>query len=341
MKPVINVIGGGLAGAEAAWQIAQHPDVTVKLYEMRPKKMTPAHQSQNFAELVCTNSMRSNELTNAVGLLKEEMRQFNSLIMAAADANRVPAGGALAVDRDHFSAFVTNKLLSMPNIEVIQDEVTELPRAGVTVVATGPLTSPALAEQIKQLNGQDSLHFFDAAAPIVSSDSIDMTKVYKKSRYDRGEAAYLNCPLTKGEFELFYNELVKAETAELHGFEDEGVFEGCMPIEVMAARGFKTMLFGPLKPVGLENPATGEEPFAVIQLRQDDAQATMYNIVGFQTHLKWPEQKRVFRLIPGLEQAEFIRYGVMHRNTYLNSPLLLKQNYESKMQSGLFFLLDR
>ncbi|APT19185.1 tRNA M(5)U-54 methyltransferase [Amylolactobacillus amylotrophicus DSM 20534] len=337
MKPVINVIGGGLAGAEAAWQIAQHPDVTVKLYEMRPKKMTPAHQSQNFAELVCTNSMRSNELTNAVGLLKEEMRQFNSLIMAAADANRVPAGGALAVDRDHFSAFVTNKLLSMPNIEVIQDEVTELPRAGVTVVATGPLTSPALAEQIKQLNGQDSLHFFDAAAPIVSSDSIDMTKVYKKSRYDRGEAAYLNCPLTKGEFELFYNELVKAETAELHGFEDEGVFEGCMPIEVMAARGFKTMLFGPLKPVGLENPATGEEPFAVIQLRQDDAQATMYNIVGFQTHLKWPEQKRVFRLIPGLEQAEFIRYGVMHRNTYLNSPLLLKQNYESKMQSGLFF----
>lgn len=337
MKPVINVIGGGLAGAEAAWQIAKHDDVTVRLFEMRPTKMTPAHHTQNFAELVCTNSMRSNELTNAVGLLKEEMRQFDSLIMQAADATRVPAGGALAVDRETFSQYVTDKLMSLPNIEIVAGEVRSIPQDEITVVATGPLTSETFAEQIKALNGQDSLHFFDAAAPIVAADSIDMNKVYKKSRYDRGEAAYLNCPMNKDEFELFYNELVRAETAEMHGFEDESVFEGCMPIEVMAERGFKTMLFGPLKPVGLEDPHTGEEPFAVIQLRQDDAKATMYNIVGFQTHLKWPEQKRVFRLIPGLENAEFIRYGVMHRNTYINSPLVLQQNYESKIQPGLFF----
>ena len=337
MKPVINVIGGGLAGAEAAWQIAKHDDVTVRLFEMRPTKMTPAHHTQNFAELVCTNSMRSNELTNAVGLLKEEMRQFDSLIMQAADATRVPAGGALAVDRETFSQYVTDKLMSLPNIEIVAGEVRSIPQDEITVVATGPLTSETFAEQIKALNGQDSLHFFDAAAPIVAADSIDMNKVYKKSRYDRGEAAYLNCPMNKDEFELLYNELVRAETAEMHGFEDESVFEGCMPIEVMAERGFKTMLFGPLKPVGLEDPHTGEEPFAVIQLRQDDAKATMYNIVGFQTHLKWPEQKRVFRLIPGLENAEFIRYGVMHRNTYINSPLVLQQNYESKIQPGLFF----
>ena len=337
MKPVINVIGGGLAGAEAAWQIAKHDDVTVRLFEMRPTKMTPAHHTQNFAELVCTNSMRSNELTNAVGLLKEEMRQFDSLIMQAADATRVPAGGALAVDRETFSQYVTDKLMSLPNIEIVAGEVRSIPQDEITVVATGPLTSETFSEQIKALNGQDSLHFFDAAAPIVAADSIDMNKVYKKSRYDRGEAAYLNCPMNKDEFELFYNELVRAETAEMHGFEDESVFEGCMPIEVMAERGFKTMLFGPLKPVGLEDPHTGEEPFAVIQLRQDDAKATMYNIVGFQTHLKWPEQKRVFRLIPGLENAEFIRYGVMHRNTYINSPLVLQQNYESKIQPGLFF----
>lgn len=335
-NPRVNVVGGGLAGSEATWQIARHGDVDVHLYEMRPKKTTPAHHMSGLAELVCTNSMRSNDLTNAVGLLKEEMRQLDSIIMEAADATQVPAGGALAVDRENFSDFVTKKLHAMSNVYFHNEEVTEIP-TGITVVASGPLTSDALAEKIQALNGEDGLHFFDAAAPIIAADSIDYDKVYKKSRYDKGEAAYLNCPMSKEEFVNFYNNLVEAETAELHEFENKSVFEGCMPIEVMASRGIKTMLFGPLKPVGLEDPKTGKEPFAVIQLRQDDAAATMYNIVGFQTHLKWGEQKRVFRLIPGLENAEFVRYGVMHRNTYMVSPVVLEQTYESKKQADLYF----
>ena len=335
-NPRVNVVGGGLAGSEATWQIARHGDVDVHLYEMRPKKTTPAHHMSGLAELVCTNSMRSNDLTNAVGLLKEEMRQLDSIIMEAADVTQVPAGEALAVDRENFSDFVTKKLHAMPNVYFHNEEVTEIP-TGITVVASGPLTSDALAEKIQALNGEDGLHFFDAAAPIIAADSIDYDKVYKKSRYDKGEAAYLNCPMSKEEFVNFYNNLVEAETAELHDFENKSVFEGCMPIEVMASRGIKTMLFGPLKPVGLEDPKTGKEPFAVIQLRQDDAAATMYNIVGFQTHLKWGEQKRVFRLIPGLENAEFVRYGVMHRNTYMVSPVVLEQTYESKKQPDLYF----
>lgn len=338
-KLKINVIGAGLAGSEATWQIATRApeNVEVHLYEMRPTKMTPAHETSNFAELVCTNSLRSNQLTNAVGLLKEEMRQLGSIIIEAADHTQVPAGGALAVDRNSFSEYITNKIHQLDNVIIHDEEVTAIPKDEVTVIATGPLTSDALAEEIKKLNGEEGLHFFDAAAPIVATESIDFDKVYKKSRYDHGDAAYLNCPMTKDEFDNFYQNLVAAEEAELHGFEDQTVFEGCMPIEVMARRGEKTMLFGPLKPVGLEDPKTGKEPYAVIQLRQDDATASMYNIVGFQTHLKWGEQKRVFSMIPGLENAEFVRYGVMHRNTYMNSPLVLSQNYESKKQAGLFF----
>lgn len=338
-KRIINVIGAGLAGSEATWQIASRApeNVEIHLYEMRPTKLTPAHETSNFAELVCTNSLRSNELTNAVGLLKEEMRQLNSLIIEAADHTKVPAGGALAVDRTSFSEYITQKIHGLKNVVIHEEEITTLPSDHVTVVATGPLTSDDLALQIKELNGEEGLHFFDAAAPIVTTDSIDFDKVYKKSRYDRGEAAYLNCPMTKEEFTRFYTNLIAAEEAELHGFEDQTVFEGCMPIEVMARRGEKTMLFGPLKPVGLEDPKTGKEPYAVIQLRQDDAIGSMYNIVGFQTHLKWGEQKRVFSMIPGLENAEFVRYGVMHRNTYMNSPEVLAENYESKKQSGLFF----
>lgn len=336
MTEKVTVIGAGLAGSEAAWQLAKR-GIKVDLYEMRPKKMTPAHESGNFAELVCTNSMRSNQLSNAVGLLKEEMRQMDSLIMQAADACQVPAGGALAVDRELFSKYVTDKLTSLPEVTIHDEEITDLPKEGITVIATGPLTSDSLAEKIQDFEGTDSLHFFDAAAPIIAADSIDMDIVYKKSRYDRGEAAYLNCPMTKEEYDRFANALVHAETAEMHGFENSEVFEGCMPIEVMAARGAKTMLFGPLKPVGLENPKDGKTPYAVVQLRQDNAAASMYNIVGFQTHLKWGEQKRVFQMIPGLENAEFVRYGVMHRNSYMDSPNLLKQTFQSKQQDNLFF----
>lgn len=331
----VNVIGAGLAGSEAAWQIANQ-GVKVKLYEMRPTKKTPAHHTGNFAELVCTNSLRANNLTNAAGLLKEEMRQLDSIIMRAADKYSVPAGGALAVDREAFSKAVTEALHNHPNIEVIEAEATEIP-TGITVVATGPLTSPELSQQIKQLSGDQGLYFYDAAAPILEKSSLNMDKIYLKSRYDKGEAAYLNCPMTKEEFYNFYNELINAEAAELHEFEDSKFFEGCMPIEEMASRGAKTMLFGPLKPVGLEDPKTGKEPFAVVQLRQDNAAGNLYNIVGFQTHLKWGEQKRVFSMIPGLENASFVRYGVMHRNTYLRSPELLEPTYQTKARSDLFF----
>ncbi len=333
--PVVNVVGAGLAGSEAAWQIAQR-GVKVRLYEMRPVKSTPAHHTDQFAELVCTNSLRANQITNAVGLLKEEMRRLNSLVMTSADANAVPAGGALAVDRDDFSGQITTTLREHPNIEVIAEELSEFPE-GITVVATGPLTSPAMAEQIQQLNGAEGLHFYDAAAPILTKESIDFDKVYLKSRYDKGEAAYLNCPMTRDEFMAFRDALATAEQAEMHGFEDDQVFEGCMPIEVMARRGEKTMLFGPMKPVGLEDPKTDQRPYAVVQLRQDNAAGSLYNIVGFQTHLKWGEQHRIFRMIPGLENAEFVRYGVMHRNTFMNSPEVLQPTYESKQKAGLFF----
>ena len=336
MPKNVTVIGAGLAGSEATWQLAKR-GIHVDLYEMRPKKETPAHETGEFAELVCTNSMRSNQLSNAVGLLKEEMRHLDSLIMKAADKTQVPAGGALAVDRDSFSKYVTDTLRGLENVIVHEEEVTEIPKDGITIIATGPLTSDALAGQIQKFSGTDSLHFFDAAAPIVAADSIDMNIVYKKSRYDRGEAAYLNCPMTKEQYEKFSQELINAETAQLHGFENSDVFEGCMPIEVMAARGAKTMLFGPLKPVGLEDPHTGKTPYAVVQLRQDNAAASMYNIVGFQTHLKFGEQKRVFSMIPGLENARFVRYGKMHRNTYMASPEVLTASYEAKEQPGLFF----
>lgn len=333
--PTVNVIGAGLAGSEAAWQIAQ-AGVDVNLYEMRPVKMTPAHHTSNFAELVCTNSLRANQITNAVGLLKEEMRQLHSIIIQSADATAVPAGGALAVDREPFSELVTQKLTSNPHIHVANEELSAFPDR-ITVVATGPLTAPGLAQAIVDLNGEAGLSFFDAAAPILDANTINEDIVYKKSRYDRGEAAYLNCPMTKDEFLTFYQALVSAEVAEGHDFEKMTVFEGCMPIEVMAKRGIKTMLFGPLKPVGLEDPRTGKEPYAVVQLRQDNAAASLYNMVGFQTHLKWGEQKRVFRLIPGLENVQIIRYGVMHRNTFMKSPVVLEPTYASKRRPDLFF----
>lgn len=334
MTASVNVIGAGLAGSEAAWQIANQ-GVKVRLYEMRPQKLTPAHHTENFAELVCTNSLRANRLTNAAGLLKEEMRTFNSIIMESADKHSVPAGGALAVDRETFSKEVTEKLHNHPNVEIINEEIDEIPE-GLTVIATGPLTSDALAKDITKFTGSDGLFFFDAA-PILEKSSLDMDKVYLKSRYDKGEAAYLNAPMTKDEFYNFYNELIKAETAELHDFEDDKFFEGCMPIEEIASRGAQTMLYGPLKPVGLEDPRTGKEPFAVVQLRQDNAAGDLYNIVGFQTHLKWGEQKRVFSMIPGLENARFVRYGVMHRNTFLCSPEVMQATYQTKKRPDLFF----
>lgn len=335
MERSVNVIGAGLAGSEAAWQLAKR-GIKVNLYEMRPVKKTPAHHTGNFAELVCTNSLRANQLTNGAGLLKEEMRQLDSLIMSAADNHSVPAGGALAVDRDTFSGAVTQTLKQHENINVISEELTELPE-GLTIVATGPLTSDSLAKTIKSFAGDVGLYFYDAAAPIIAKSSLDMDKIYLKSRYDRGDAAYLNCPMTQAEFENFYHELINAQTAEMHDFEDEKFFEGCMPIEQMASRGEKTMLFGPLKPVGLEDPRTGKKPYAVVQLRQDNAVGDLYNIVGFQTHLKWGEQKRVFSMIPGLENAQFVRYGVMHRNTYLRSPEFLEATYQSKKRNDLLF----
>ncbi|WGE05943.2 FADH(2)-oxidizing methylenetetrahydrofolate--tRNA-(uracil(54)-C(5))-methyltransferase TrmFO [Bacillus subtilis] len=331
----VNVIGAELAGSEAAWQLAKR-GIQVKLYEMRPVKQTPAHHTDKFAELVCSNSLRSNTLANAVGVLKEEMRALDSAIIAAADECSVPAGGALAVDRHEFAASVTNRVKNHPNVTVINEEVTEIPE-GPTIIATGPLTSESLSAQLKELTGEDYLYFYDAAAPIVEKDSLDMDKVYLKSRYDKGEAAYLNCPMTEEEFDRFHEALTSAETVPLKEFEKEIFFEGCMPIEVMAKRGKKTMLFGPMKPVGLEHPVTGKRPYAVVQLRQDDAAGTLYNIVGFQTHLKWGDQKEVLKLIPGLENVEIVRYGVMHRNTFINSPSLLKPTYQFKNRSDLFF----
>lgn len=336
MPEKVTVIGGGLAGSEATWQLAKR-GIEVDLYEMRPVKMTPAHETGNLSELVCTNSMRSNQLSNAVGLLKEEMRQLDSLIMRVADETAVPAGGALAVDRDSFSKKITQIINELPNVHVHNEEIKDIPKEEINIIATGPLTSDSLAMKIKEFCGSESLHFFDAAAPIITAESIDYNIVYKKSRYDKGEAAYLNCPMDKEQFVNFYNNLITAETAELHEFEKNNVFEGCMPIEVMAKRGEKTMLFGPLKPVGLEDPKTGKLPYAVVQLRQDNAAASMYNIVGFQTHLKFGEQKRVFSLIPGLANAVFVRYGKMHRNTYISSPEVLNSTYETKLCKNLFF----
>ncbi|QAV27840.1 methylenetetrahydrofolate--tRNA-(uracil(54)-C(5))-methyltransferase (FADH(2)-oxidizing) TrmFO [Neobacillus thermocopriae] len=331
----VTVIGAGLAGSEAAWQLAKR-GIRVKLYEMRPVKQTPAHHTDKFAELVCSNSLRANTLTNAVGVLKEEMRRLDSVIMKAADSCSVPAGGALAVDRHEFAAKVTEMVTNHPNVTVVREEVTSIP-TGPTIIATGPLTSQSLSEQLQALTGEQYLYFYDAAAPIVEKESINMEKVYVKSRYDKGEAAYINCPMTEEQFERFYDALISAETVPLKEFEKEIYFEGCMPIEVMARRGKKTLLFGPMKPVGLEDPRTGKRPYAVVQLRQDDAAGTLYNIVGFQTHLKWGAQKEVIRLIPGLEQAEIVRYGVMHRNTFLNSPKLLKPTYQYKEREDLFF----
>ncbi|OZB97790.1 FADH(2)-oxidizing methylenetetrahydrofolate--tRNA-(uracil(54)-C(5))-methyltransferase TrmFO [Paenibacillus sp. XY044] len=332
----VTVIGAGLAGSEAAWQIASR-GVPVKLYEMRPVVKTPAHHTDKFAELVCTNSLRANGLSNAVGVIKEEMRMLDSLILKSADKNAVPAGGALAVDRDGFSGDITSTLHNHPLIEVVNEEIQHIPEEGIVVIATGPLTSPALSAEIKALMGEEYFYFYDAAAPIVEKDSIDMSKVYLASRYDKGEAAYLNCPMTEEEFNAFYDALVNAEVAQLKEFEKEVYFEGCMPIEVMMKRGKQTALFGPMKPVGLVNPHTGELPHAVVQLRQDNAAGTLYNLVGFQTHLKWGEQKRVFSMIPGLENAEYVRYGVMHRNTFINSPKLLQPTYQLKTNENLFF----
>ena len=333
----INVIGAGLAGSEAAWQAARL-GVPVRLYEMKPEKRTPAHSYSGFAELVCSNSLRSLQLSNAIGLLKEELRRLGSLIMEAADANTVPAGAALAVDRYAFSDYITDKIKSHPLIEVISCEVTEIPE-GITVVASGPLTSDALAETIHGMLGEGYLSFFDAAAPIVDFASVDMTKAYFASRYGKGEASYINCPMEKDEYDRFYDALVTAEEAHIKDFDKKElkVFEGCMPVEVMAKRGRDTLLYGPLKPVGLPYPGTDREPYAVVQLRAENAAGTMYNLVGFQTHLTFGEQKRVFGMIPGLENAEFLRYGVMHRNTYLNSPKLLSADYSLMSSPDIFF----
>ena len=334
----VIIIGAGMAGSEAAWQVANR-GIKVDLYEMRPVKNTPAHKTDLFAELVCSNSLRGAGMENAVGVLKEEMRRLGSVIMEAADATKVPAGGALAVDRKGFSQYITDKVTNHPNINVIHEELEEIPyeENALTIVASGPLTAGKLAENIGELMGQKYFYFYDAAAPIVTLESVDMTKAWKASRYNKGEAAYINCPMNKEEYLHFWNELVNSEKAETHNFEKEVFFEGCMPVEEMASRGEDTLLFGPLKPVGLENPADGKLPYAVVQLRQDNAEGTLYNIVGFQTHLKWGEQKRVFGLIPGLENAEFVRYGVMHRNTFINSPEKMRPTLQFKDNDKLFF----
>lgn len=336
----VNVIGAGLAGCEAAWQLAQR-GIQVNLYEMKPKKYSPAHSLDTFAELVCSNSLRADGIENAVGLLKEEMRNLSSVIMECADKTRVPAGGALAVDREEFSKAVTDKIKSHPLINIIYQEVESINTEEYTIIATGPLTDGTLYNEITKLfssdAGEDCLHFFDAAAPIVTYESIDMSKAYKAARYGKGDADYINCPMNKEEYDRFYHELINAEEAIVHGFEKKMVFEGCMPVEVMAKRGENTLLFGPLKPVGLPLPGTDKIPYAVIQLRQDNKDATLYNIVGFQTHLKFGEQKRVFSMIPGLENAEFVRYGVMHRNSYIKSPVLLNKYYQTNKYPKLFF----
>ena len=332
----VTVIGAGLAGSECAWQLAQR-GVAVTLREMKPEKRTPAHVTDYFAELCCSNSLRGAGLENAVGLLKEELRRLNSLIMRCADATAVPAGGALAVDRDGFARMVTETIFSHPNITMIPGEVTSIPEGDV-VIASGPLTSDPLAEAIaEKLGGGTTLNFFDAAAPLVACDSVDMDSAYFASRYDKGTPDYINCPMTKEEYQAFWQALIAAEEAEVHGFEDKSVFEGCMPVEVMARRGEDTLRFGPLKPRGLIDPKTGKEPYAVVQLRRDNADGSIYNLVGFQTHLKWPEQRRVFTMIPALRNAQFLRYGVMHRNTYLDSPRLLDRYYRLKAEPRIAF----
>ena len=332
----VKIIGAGLAGCEAAWQLAQK-DVMVNLFEMKPQKMSPAHHAPEFAELVCSNSLRSDQLENAVGLLKEELRRCGSLIMACAQDHKVEAGGALAVDRYAFSAAVTEKIRNHPNITVMEGEVTQIPE-GQVILATGPLTSDALSQAIADLFPESKyLNFYDAAAPLVTFESVDMENAWFASRYDRGTPDYVNCPLSQEEYTAFWRELSQAEEAPVHGFEDAGVFEGCMSVEVMARRGEDTLRYGPLKPVGLPDPKTGKEPYAVVQLRRDNAQGSIYNLVGFQTHLKWPEQKRVFSMIPALKHAEYVRYGVMHRNTYLDSPRLLDRYYRVRGQERLMF----
>lgn len=334
MMDKVTVVGAGLAGCEAAWQLVKRK-IPVRLVEMRPKTSSPAHHSENFAELVCSNSLRSDSLNNAVGILKEEMRHLDSIIMESADATRVPAGSALAVDRQAFSRRITEQLKQHPLIEVVQEEATQIPD-GPCIIASGPLTSDALSKAIQEYTHADYFHFYDAAAPIIEKDSIDFSKAYIKSRYDKGEAAYINCAMSREEFDAFYEELIHAETAQLHEFEDETYFEGCMPFEEMARRGRQTLLFGPMKPVGLERP-DGTTPYAVVQLRQDNAVASLYNIVGFQTHLKWGEQKRLLSMIPGLENVSIVRYGVMHRNSYLCAPKVLRPTYQHVQRDDLFF----
>jgi len=335
----VNIIGAGLAGAEAAWQIARR-GVEVNLFEMRPAKKTPAHKTGNFAELVCSNSLRAAGLTNAVGVLKEEMRQLNSVIISAADETKIPAGGALAVDRQKFSELVTAKVKSAVNF--FEEEITSLERflrsEDILIIASGPLTEGGLAEEIKQLTGGGEFYFYDAAAPIVTVESVNFEKAFRASRYDKGEdAAYINCPMTQEEYLQFRQALISAEKTKLRDFEEEIFFEGCLPVEVIASRGEDTLRFGPMKPVGLVDPRTGKIPYAVVQLRQDNSAATLYNLVGFQTHLTWGEQKKVFSMIPGLEGAEFVRYGVMHRNTYINSPKLLLPTFQLKSNPKIFF----
>ena len=332
----VTVIGAGLAGSECAWQLAQR-GVAVTLREMKPEKRTPAHVTDSFAELCCSNSLRGAGLENAVGLLKEELRRLDSLILRCADATAVPAGGALAVDRDGFARMVTEAVCSHPNISVVSGEVTAIP-AGDVVIASGPLTSDPLADAIaEKLGGGTTLHFFDAAAPLVAYESVDMDSAYFASRYDKGTPDYINCPMSREEYLAFWQALTAAQEAEVHGFEDKNVFEGCMPVEVMARRGEDTLRFGPLKPRGLIDPKTGKEPYAVVQLRRDNADGSIYNLVGFQTHLKWPEQRRVFTMIPALHDAQFLRYGVMHRNTYLDSPRLLDRYYRLKAEERIVF----
>ena len=336
----VTVIGAGLAGCECAWQLAKRK-IPVVLYEMKPKKFTPAHKSERFAELVCSNSLRSDCLSNAVGLLKEEMRLLGSLVMEAADKTRVEAGSALAVDRKEFSGYITEKIKNNEYITVVEEEVVSIPQDGITVVATGPLTSDGMADYLEKFLGTSGLSFFDASAPIVDSSTLDFYKIYAMSRYGKGEASYLNCPMNKEEYDAFYGALINAEEAKLHDFDKDDrkltVFEGCMPVEVMAKRGYDTLRYGPLKPVGLPDPKTGKDPYAVVQLRMENNEKTMYNLVGFQTHLTFPEQKRVFSLSPGLENAEFQRYGVMHRNTFLDSPKLLTKYFSHKNDPDLFF----
>lgn len=336
MKDYINIIGGGLAGCEAAYQISKR-GINVRLYEMKPTKYSPAHSNSNLAEIVCSNSFKSNLLTNACGLLKEELRMLDSLLIKIADETSVPAGQALAVDREEFSRKVTEYMENLDNVEIIKEEVTEIPDDAVTIIATGPLTSDVLFEKISKLVGNNELHFYDAAAPIIEKSSVDMNIAFIGDRYGKGEADYINLPMNKEEYENFWNELVNAEVVELHSFERREIFEGCMPVEVMAKRGIDTLRYGPLKPVGFDDPRTGRRPYALVQLRQDNSVGSLYNMVGFQTNLKFGEQKRVFSMIPGLQNAEFVKYGVMHRNTYINSPQILNNVYQMKYNENVFF----